>query len=113
MKSIPEIIAAIKSRENGRTVGMDEEKPFDLRLALEIERLRAIVDRVNLGCGKTIDGKHYAPGDKVFYVDPCGEIQGLDVGMKYRTDSSVPEQVDWPHPVFSTREAAEASRRAE
>ena len=58
----------------------------------------------------TKDGKPYGNGSKVFYIDATGYIQGLDVGLCFRTDSSVPSQVYHPYPVYSSHEAAEVAK---
>ena len=60
---------------------------------------------------RTADGQPYGPGSKVYYIDPTGYVQGLDVGVSFRTDSSVPEPVYHPYPVYSSREAAELTER--
>lgn len=58
----------------------------------------------------TADGEAKYAGDKVYYVDPAGFVQGLDIGISFRTDSSVPETVYHPYPVYAHRENAEASK---
>ena len=72
----------------------------------ENERLRAELENAT---GKTADGKRYGRSSKVWYRDPTGYSQSLDVGLSFRTDSSVPEPVYCPYPVYSTREAADAA----
>jgi len=82
---------------------------YEIQAAVQrttIERLKAELAQRT---GVTADGVSYGRGSKVFYRDPTGYVQGLDVGLRFRTDSSVPEIVYSPYPVFSTREAAEAA----
>jgi len=75
----------------------------DERLAYEA--LEAIREIDRLSC-KTTDGKRYGPGSKVYYVDPVGHVQGLYVVVSFRDDSSRPEPVYCPYPVYSTPDAA-------
>ncbi len=58
----------------------------------------------------TTDGQRYGRGSKVYYIDPVGYVQSLDVGLKFQTDSSAPEQVYYPYPVFANRANAEKYR---
>jgi len=77
-------------------------------LAAEVERLAKVIERLS---GLSADGERYGYGDKVYYVDPCGFVQGLDVGFSFRTDSSVPSQVYYPYPVYKQHESAEQAAR--
>ena len=89
--------------------GITAEEASDLAEAAldEIDRLRPAVEF-------TGDGVPIVPRSKVYYIDPVGYIQGLDVGRRmFATDSTVPSDVyTWPRYVYSTHEAAEAAREA-
>ena len=63
------------------------------------------------GWGVTADGVQFSHGSKAYYIDPCGFVHGLDMGLSFRTDTSVPWQLYHPYPIYSSREAAEAARK--
>jgi len=84
--------------------------PAIVALTAERDALQATVDRLHAMLGVTTDGETYGRSSKVYYVDPTGFVQGLDVSFRFSTDDSVPDPVFWPYPVYSTRAAAEAAK---
>jgi len=110
--TIAEIIADARKPASGLMNdhwqrGYAYRQPIIEALITEVERLGAIVEKQRT----TEDGVPFGPGSKVYYVDPCGHVQGLDVGLRFQTDSSIPDMVYSPYPIYSTREATEAGRK--
>jgi hypothetical protein len=62
--------------------------------------------------GRTADDERFGYGDKVYYVDPVGYVQGLDVSFSFKTDDSCPGMVYYPYPIYKQRENAEQAAKA-
>ena len=75
---------------------------------MDDKRLRAVVNRLP----KTADGAPIVYGDKVWYIDPCGFVQGLDV-VRYELYTDIGHnRVYQPcGPLYSTADAAHAAKK--
>lgn len=94
-----------KLKVNKRDVEIDEQQSEIANLKSKIAKLQA--ELATYSSCRTADGQPYGPGSKVYYRDPTGYVQSLDVGVSFKTDSSSPEPVYHPYPVYSSREAAD------